>query len=465
MKNLFSSLLIVFFLTGILPIATANISMPAIFGSNMVLQQKSEVKFRGWAKTGEPVKLKADWLENELETKADNQGTWSLIVKTPKAGGPFTIRIKGFNEIVFENVLIGEVWLCSGQSNMEWTPNAGIIDKEAAIAEANHPDVRFFTVNYSTAKYPQNNCSGEWKVCSPETMANFSAIGYFFGKRLQEVLGVPVGLINSSWGGTPAEAWIPEQVINGDDFLKKAAAEQKPVPWGPVEPGRIYNAMIAPLVPFEIAGTIWYQGEGNTINSHAYKELLGALIGSWRSNWNKDFPFYFAQIAPYRYGDNFLGVEVRDEQRQALEINNTGMVILSDIGDTLDIHPRNKKGAGLRFANMALNRHYHAIDVEDSGPLFEKLQIKQNKVIVTFSHADGLYYKGDRISGFELAGQDGVFFPAEAKIEGKTVVLQSKNVDDPKSVRFAWWNTATPHLYNSAGLPASGFWEPVINNR
>ncbi len=457
MKYFFKSVFFLFLILNGNFIVKANITLPEIFADNMVLQQKSDVKIWGWAKPGEPVLLSADWLENSLETKADNQGTWSLILKTPVAGGPFVLRLKGYNEIVFKNVLVGEVWLCSGQSNMEWSANSGIINKEQEIAKANFPEIRFFTVGHSTAKYPQNHCSGDWKVCTPETMSEFSAIGYFFGIRLQEVLDVPIGLINSSWGGTPAEAWIPKEVIQGDDFLKKAAAEQKPVPWGPVEPGRLYNSMIAPLIPYQITGTIWYQGEGNTINPYAYKELLEALITSWRKDWNNDFPFYFAQIAPYKYGENFNGVIVRDEQRQALELENTGMIILSDIGDTLDIHPKNKQGAGLRFANMALNRYYKTIKIEDSGPLFKSMTIEKGKAIIFFTHADGLHSSGKNVKDFEIAGEDGVFYPADAKIKGQTVVLNSKNVDAPKAVRFAWRNTATPDLMNSAKLPASSF--------
>ncbi len=457
MKLKLKSLLIPVFSIILFSAANANISLPEIFGSNMVLQQKSDVKVWGWAKPGEPVKLMADWLSDDLETKADNQGTWSLMLKTPAAGGPFTIRINGYNEIVFENVLIGEVWLCSGQSNMEWSANAGLVNKEEEIANASYPKIRFYTVNNSTAVYPQNHCTGEWVECTPETMRNFSAIGYFFARDVQKVLDVPIGIVNSSWGGTPAEAWMPEEVFDKDFFLEEAATLQKSVPWGPVEKARIYNAMISPLVPFQIAGVLWYQGEANTVNAYAYKELLSGLISSWRKAWKKDFPFYFAQIAPYRYGDNFNGVEVRDEQRQALEVENTGMVILSDIGDTLDIHPKNKQGVGLRFANLALHRYYKALDAEDSGPLFQSMTIEKNKAIISFTHAEGLHSADKKVSYFEIAGNDGVYYPAEAKIEGEKVVLKSKKVDIPKMVRFAWRNTATPQLFNSAGLPASSF--------
>jgi len=296
----------------------------------MVLQRNSDVTFWGWAKPGEPIVIKTSWNGNESSTKADNQGTWKIVVKTPDAGGPYSVQIKGYNEINFKNILIGEVWLCSGQSNMEWSASAGLVNKDEEIAKANYPNVRFFSVYHSSARTPQNHCTGEWTECTPATMRDFSAIAYFFGQKLYEELGVPVGLINSSWGGTPAEAWMPEEVIHKDFFLLEAAGLQKPVPWGPVESGRLYNSMIAPLVPFKIAGALWYQGEANTINFYAYQELLTALIKSWRDKFGADFPFYFAQIAPYKYGRPFEGVEVREEQRKTLEVPNTGMVILSD---------------------------------------------------------------------------------------------------------------------------------------
>ena len=458
MKSISKTFLIVLFLPFFIQNSNANISLPEIFSDNMVLQQQSEVTFWGWAKPGEMVKLSADWLDSSLEIKTNNQGNWSLKVVTPKAGGPYNIQLKGFNEIEFKNVLIGEVWLCSGQSNMEWTANSGIINKEEEVAKADFPKIRLFTVYYGTADFPQQHLTGKWEECTPETMSNFSAIGYFFAKRLQEVLGVPVGIINSSWGGTPAEAWMKKEAVNADEFLKKAASLQKPVPWGPVETARIYNAMIAPLVPFSISGVLWYQGEANTINAYAYKELLSGLIANWRNDWNLNFPFYFAQIAPYKYGNNFDGVLVRDEQRQALEMENTGMVILSDIGDTLDIHPKNKQDVGLRFANLALNRHYKTIEVEDSGPLFQELIFVKNKAVVSFSHAEGLHSKKEKIRCFEMAGEDNVFYPADAKIIGDgKVEVHSKQVKVPKKVRFAWRNTATPNLFNGANLPASCF--------
>jgi sialate O-acetylesterase len=452
-KSLLISLILIFFIE----FTRANISLPEIFSSNMVLQQKSEVAFWGWAKTGEKVTIKADWLETELTATGSSQGKWRILVKTPVAGGPYNISIKGYNELVLRNVLIGEVWLCSGQSNMEWSAQSGINNGEEEIKNADNPEIRLFSVYQSTSLYPQDHFTGEWSVCTPETMRSFSVIAYLFARKLQKELGVPVGVINSSWGGTPAEAWMPEDVIQSDNFLREAAAKQKPVPWGPVETARIYNSMISPMIPFRIAGVLWYQGEANTVNAYAYKEMLTALIKSWRAKWDNEFPFYFAQIAPYKYGKPFEGVEVRDAQRRVLTVPNTGMIVLSDIGDTLNIHPKNKQDAALRFANLALKRTYNKEMPDDSGPLFKNMEVDKNKAIVSFEHSEGLHIKGERLTCFEIAGDDKVYYPAGAKIKDEQVIVQSEKVKVPVYVRFAWSNTATPNLFNGANLPASCF--------
>jgi sialate O-acetylesterase len=437
--------------------SNGNISLPEIFSDNMVLQQKSDVTIWGWAKTGEKVVLKADWLTAEISTTVDNQGKWSLILKTPEAGGPYNIHLKGYNELTLKNILIGEVWLCSGQSNMEWSAASGILNADEEIKNANYPDIRFFSVYHATSLYPQDHFTGEWTACTSESMRNFSVIAYLYARKLHEVLGVPIGVINSSWGGTPAEAWMPENIIKKDDFLREAASRQQPVPWGPVEPGRIYNSMISPLIPFRIAGVLWYQGEANTINAYAYKELLSALIHSWRTNWGYEFPFYYAQIAPYKYGRPYEGVEVREAQRKVLIVPNTGMIVLSDIGDTTNIHPKNKQAAALRFANLALNRYYNKVKTEDCGPLYKDMRIDRNKAIISFDHAEGLYVNGNKLNCFEIAGQDKIFYPATAKIKDNQVIVQSDKVKVPEAVRFAWSNTATPNLFNAANLPASCF--------
>jgi sialate O-acetylesterase len=444
-------------LTFFLQASNGNISLPEIFSDNMVLQQKSDVTIWGWAKTMEKITLKADWLDSELSTTADNQGKWSLVLKTPAAGGPFNILLKGYNELTLKNVLIGEVWLCSGQSNMEWSAGSGINNAEEEIRNANYEDIRFFSVYHATSKYPQDHFTGEWTACTSESMRSFSIIAYLYARKLHEALGVPIGVINSSWGGTPAEAWMPEDLINKDDLLREAATRQQPVPWGPVEPGRIYNSMISPLIPFRIAGVLWYQGEANTVNAYAYKDLLSALIQSWRTSWGYEFPFYYAQIAPYKYGRPDEGVEVREAQRKVLAVPNTGMIVLSDIGDTTNIHPKNKQDVALRFANLALNKYYSKVKMEDSGPLYKDMRIDRNKVMISFDHADGLYVKGDKLNCFELAGEDKIFYPATAKIKDNQVIVQSDKVKIPLAVRFAWSNTATPNLFNGANLPASCF--------
>jgi len=446
-----------FILLFFLQVGNANISLPEIFSDNMVLQQKSDVILWGWAKTGETIVVRADWMDSDISVKASDQGTWKITLKTPPAGGPFNIHLKGYNEVILKDVLIGEVWLCSGQSNMEMSAQSGINNSEEEIKNANYPEIRLFTVSSSTSHFPQDHLAGRWSVCTPEEMKTFSAIGYFFARKLHNELGVPVGIINSSWGGTPAEAWMPEEAIQKDDFLHQAAAKQKPVPWGPVEPARIYNAMINPLIPFHIAGVLWYQGEANTINYYAYKQLLSALITSWRSKWGYDFPFYYAQIAPYKYGNPFEGVEVRDAERRALDVPNTGMAVLSDICDTLNIHPKNKQDAAMRLANIALNRFYKSVKLEDSGPLYKGMTIDKNKAIISFDHSEGLHAKGDKLTYFEIAGEDKVFYPAEAKIKDRQVIVLSKKVKSPVAVRFAWRNTATPNLFNGVNLPASCF--------
>lgn len=441
-----------FFSTGF-----ARISLPAIFADNMVLQQKTEVEIWGWGKPREKISIDFGWTDESQTIEVTNQGRWRTTVQTPSAGGPYIIKLKGSNEITLSNVLIGEVWICSGQSNMEWSANAGIDNAALEIQMANYPNIRFFSVHHRSAMEPQIDLEGNWEECSSETMQDFSAIAYFFARKLQHDINVPIGLINSSWGGTPAEAWMPAEAIASNSTLATAAKVLEPVPWGPHEVARIYNAMIAPIHDFKIAGVLWYQGESNTINGGAYREMFGTLIESWRAKWGYDFPFYFAQIAPYKYGRPHEGAIIRDAQRRTLELPQTAMVVTSDIGDTTDIHPKNKQDVGLRLANLALVNHYKTLDQETSGPLFNRMVVKKNKLEVYFDHAEGLHYRGDQLTHFEIAGKDKVFHPAQASIEGDKVVVKSAAVTRPTKVRFAWGNLATPNLFNTAGLPASCF--------
>lgn len=437
--------------------AFARLSLPAVFGDHMVLQQHAEITPWGWGDPLEKVQVSSSWEDKVYESETDNYGKWKIILVTPQAGGPYSISIKGQNEITLSDVLIGEVWLCSGQSNMAWSAASGITDAAAEIAKATVPELRFFRVEKRAADHPQIDVVGKWEVCTPGSMQYFSAVAYFFGKELTGKLKVPVGLILSAWGGTPAEAWIPEEVFKEDQKLKSSANMMKETPWGPHRPSQTFNGMLASLTQTKLAGVLWYQGEDNTANPADYEAMFKSLILSWRAKWNTDLPFYFVQIAPYNYGDGFAGVQVRDAQRRVRrETPETGMVVSSDIGDVADIHPKNKKDVGLRLANLALQKKYKITDQLVEGPDFSALTVQGNKVTIDFEMAEGLYFS-NKEQLFEVAGKDQIFYPASAKIKGKSVEVFSKKVKAPVSVRFAWANTSLSNLFNSANLPASSF--------
>lgn len=437
--------------------AWANVVLPAIFNSHMVLQQKSEITIWGWAKPGEEVSVTGSWDNKTVKILTPSNATWQVKLQTPTAGGPYTLTVKGYNQIVLEDILIGEVWLCSGQSNMEWSARLKFDNHESEVKNANHPQIRFFSVAHKTATSPQIDLTGKWQTCSPETMIDFSATGYFFGRELQKNLNVPIGLINSSWGGTPAETWCSAEIIAQNSILAQASAKMEEVRWGPVKPGLIYNAMIAPLVPFQIAGAIWYQGESNVGQPFSYDELLAALIQNWRKDWGYNFPFYYVQIAPYEYGMPQQGAYLRESQRLAMHTPNTGMVVVSDIGNIKDIHPSNKQDVGKRLANWALHKTYGKSEILFSGPLYKEMKVEKDKIRVFFDYAEGLMMKGKELILFEIAGDDQKFYPAKAKIDKNTVIVQAKEVKKPVAVRFAWSNIAEPNLFNGAGLPASCF--------
>ena len=435
----------------------ANVSVPSIWGDHMVLQQNAKVKIHGWGHPLEKVKITTSWSTDTLKTEVDNHANWSLVLYTPEAGGPHSIKIQGYNTLQIEDILIGELWLLSGQSNMEWMTGAGIIGGDEAIKKATNNEIRFFEVTDRTANYPTYDVSGHWEVCTPETMPSFSAIGYFFGEKLQENLNIPVGLISSNWGGTPIETWIPKDTILNNEKLLAASKLLEEYAWAPIDPGVCYNAMIAPLMPFPIAGVLWYQGEANTDNPDSYTDMLLKMVESWRKGFQSDFTFCFAQIAPLAGYEPEAGVKVRDAQRRALAIPNTGMIVLSDIGDTTNIHPKNKIPAGQRFADLVLNKTYGMKEFPVSGPLFSDYKVDGKKVIVSFDYNDGLHIDGKKLTLFELAGQDGVWYPAKATIKNDQVIVTSSEVKKPINVRYGWSNPATPNLFNSWKLPASCF--------
>ena len=439
----------------------AEVTLPNVLSDGMVLQRNANVKLWGWANTGEKVQITTSWDSKEYQIETSITAKWEIEISTPEAGGPFVINFKGDeNEVSLKNVLIGEVWLCSGQSNMEWsaTTSAGIDNAQEEIENANYPNIRFFTVPRRTSEYPQENFPGKWEKCTPETMKDFSAVAYFFARRLQKELNIPVGLIDNAWGGSPAEVWATKSVFDENDDLKEVAKNLEDTPWSPVTPSYLYNGMVHALTPFKIAGTIWYQGESNVSRHAHYKKMFSEMVGSWRKAWGYNFPFYYVQIAPYKYDNPEEGAHLRNVQREALEvIPNSGMVVVSDIATVNDIHPPNKQDVGLRLANLALKKTYSSYEGEVNGPLFKKHKIDGKKVEVTFDHAEGLMVRGKKLAHFEIAGSDGKYHPAKATIKNDKVIVSSKNVPRPMHVRFAFSNTAEPNLFNGAGLPASTF--------
>jgi sialate O-acetylesterase len=328
------------------------------------------------------------------------------------------------------------------------------------IKNADHPEIRFFHIQKKAAPYPQEEVRGKWEVCSPETVGSFSGVGYFFGRTIYENLHRPVGLIESCWGASPVATWTPEEVYKNNQRLTASAAKIPQGRWSPVKPARAFNAMIAPIIDFSIAGVIWYQGEANTKYWSTYQEAFSDLIHSWRNLWKKQFPFYFVQISPFKYATPYGGAMVREAQLETYrQVANTGMVVVTDITtDTNNIHPKNKQEVGKRLAKWALANTYHEEGINFSGPLYRTMEIKGNKIVIHFDFAkDGLLKKGDELTHFIIAGDDHQFVPAVAKIHDSTVIVYSPKVKHPVAVRMGFTNTAIPRLFNTAGFPASPF--------
>lgn len=438
----------------------AKIILPSVFADNMVLQQNSTVAIWGWSDPGETVKIVAGWNEKDtIKVKANNSSKWTTTIKTIGAGGPYSIRILGSSRVELKNVMLGEVWICSGQSNMEWSVNAKIINGEEEAAKANHPNIRIFHVQKIGAEYPQENCNATWTVCSPETMRATSAVGYFFARELQQKLNVPIGIIVSAWGGTPAEVWIEKSRIEKNATLNNHKYNEK-FDWWPGTPGTLYNSMIAPLVPYGIAGAIWYQGESNCGNYQIYAQLMKTLIENWRADFKKDFPFYLVQIAPYTYGDKGTSEYLREQQELITKtVPNTGMVVVSDLVDNVkDIHPRNKVDVGKRLANYALAETYKQNISAYKSPAYQSMQVEKDKIRLSFSDViTGLKSTGKTPMQFLIAGDDQKFVPATAKIEGSTVILSSKLVKTPVAARFCFDDTSMPDVFSTEGLPLAPF--------
>jgi sialate O-acetylesterase len=490
--------------------AGGELTVAPLFQDHMVLQRDTAIPVWGTADPDAVIVLRLAGKDEQVT--ADHAGVWMVRLPELNAGGPHTLTVtSGTEALMFTDILIGDVWVCSGQSNMEW-PVAASRDPETEIAAASYPEIRIITVAKKTSQEPLGTFEGTWSAVTPESIPSFSAVAYYFGRELQKELGVPVGLINTSWGGTPAESWTSHETIAGQfshflehwegviaaypDALKqyeevtlkewearaeKARSEgqpEPPRPWppqGPDSPGRpssLYNGMIAPLVPYAIKGAIWYQGESNAGDSMTYRRLFPDMITNWREAWGQgDFPFLFVQLANFtprldhpQPVSDWAGL--REAQLMTLSLPNTGMAVTIDIGDAADIHPKNKQDVGKRLALAALKVAFDK-DVVYSGPIFHAARFEGDTVVLSFDHTDGgLECKGDRLTGFAIAGEDKVFHWADAEIEGDTVLVRSVDVSVPAAVRYGWAENPECNLYNGAGLPASPFrtddwWEGV----
>lgn len=477
----------------------AEVTVPTLLADHMVVQRGLPVHVWGMGAPHEAVS--ASFRGETKAGTADEDGRWSIYLSPGESGGPFQLTIKATNTIVLNDILVGDVWVASGQSNMEF-PMTGLANAQTEIAAAQFPKIRLFLVKHKPADYPLENVDSKgWAACTPETVADFSAVAYFFARNLQQKLGVPIGLIESSWGGTAAESWTSLHTLAADAALMpvfaarskmvdeqpttvlrqqreqreyeqavaQAKAEGKPAPWpqwhpdfAAWAPSALYNGMIAPLTPFAIGGVIWYQGEANASPDRAslYARLFQTMIRDWRNAWGEgDFPFLFVQIANWNTEPGEMWPEVRNAQRQALALKNTGMAVTIDIGDPNDIHPKNKQDVGLRLS-LAARAITFGEKIEWSGPLYRQITPEGHALRVWFDHANGLMAKGPEVTGFELAGADGKYSTAAAKIDGTSVVVSSSAVPAPVSVRYAWAPNPNCNLFNKQGLPASPFQAP-----
>ena len=463
----------------------ADVKLPSIFGNSMVLQRDLPVPVWGWAEPGE--KVTVSLAGQSKDTVADAKGQWRVALDPLKTNAEGqSLKIAGNNTIELGDVLVGEVWICSGQSNMEFGLGGAVNGKEE-VAAANHPQIRLFQVQGKlTAALPQEECPGKWAVCQPNTVGGFSAVGYFFGRRLQQELGVPIGLVNSSWGGTRIEPWTTLSGFRSVAELKELAdevsaremkAEQgEKVEVGGGTPEAICNAMIRPLAPFAMRGAIWYQGESNGGEGETYYQKTKALVNGWRELFNPDLAFYWVQLADFQQptedpagGDGWA--KLRESQVKSLTIPHTGMAAITDIGDAKDIHPRNKQDVGWRLAQWALNQTYGKKGLVPSGPLYKSIQVEGNAIRITFDHVGGGLIVGEKsgleptkeipggqLKRFAIAGADKKWSWAQATIDGATIVVKSPEVANPVAVRYGFsMNPAGANLYNKEGIPASPF--------
>ena len=458
--------------------ARADVKLPAIFGNHMVLQREQKVPVWGWADEDELVIVQ--FHDQVVQTRAKG-GKWRVDLAPMKAsatGKDFLVL--GKNRVELKDVVVGEVWFCSGQSNMEWSIAASKNAKDE-IAAANNPRIRHFKVPHVTADKPQTEVKtqGGWQLTTPEVAGNFTAVGYFFAREIQKDLDVPIGLIGCNWGGTRIEPWTPPVGFQQVPALKSISTNLTNFPQKAANGSinhqtalAIYNAMVHPIVPYGMRGALWYQGESNNGEGMLYYEKMKALIGGWRTIWNQgSFPFYYVQLAPYFYGTNRVEhlPGIWEAQTATLSVPNTGMAVTTDISTVRDIHPPNKQEVGHRLALWALAKTYGKPVKSYASPVFGSLQIDGAKARISFKNAEGglKSLDGKPLTWFTIAGADKKFVPAQAEISGGTVTVSSPEVKKPVAVRFGWDQIAEPNLANAAGLPASPFrtdkWSDATN--
>lgn len=439
--------------------------MPAFFSDSMVLQQQTEAVIWGTDKPKTNIMVNGSWGKNS-STKTDEKGKWRLTIQTPTAGGPYSVKIKGSETITLNNVLIGEVWLCSGQSNMEMPvkgyANQPVLGSNETILQSTNPNIRVYTSARVISRTPAYNIKGNWKFASPATTGNFSAAAYFFAKKMNDVLGVPIGLIVNAWGGSSVESWMDSSTLAA--FGKVVIPEKIMYNEANKTPTALYNSMLHPYIGFTIKGVIWYQGEGNRRNPEQYQSLFSSMIYAWRNQWKQGiFPFYFVQIAPHGGNVNLTGALVREAQLKTMQaVEKTGMVVTLDIGEQNVIHPAQKELVGNRLAYWALAKDYNKPGIAFSGPVYQRMEkTKGDSLIVSFDYAElGLTTFGKPLTEFEIAGEDKVFYPAQAiftKDKRTCITVWSDQVKNPVSLRYAFKNWVEGCLYNTQGLPASSF--------
>jgi sialate O-acetylesterase len=446
--------------------AAAAVKLPSIIGDNMVLQRDQVLPIWGWDEPGTEVTVTLG--DAQASATAGDDGKWQVNLPAQQAGGPHELTIQGSDKVTLNNVLIGEVWLCSGQSNMEWTVSLSN-NPEEEIAAGDHPRIRHIKIAHTPADKPQSNVPSQgWEIASPQTVANFTAVGYYFARQIAQELDVPVGIIGCNWGGTRIEPWTPPEGFAQVPALKSISDNIANYPEknekGEINhqtPLALYNGMISPLVPFAIRGALWYQGESNNGEGMLYHEKMKALIAGWRSLWkNESLPFYFVQLAPFRYGGDATRLAgIWEAQAATLAVPHTGMAVTVDIGDVKDIHPKNKQDVGKRLALWALANTYGRKDLVYSGPLYKSMKVEGNKIRIEFDHVGGglTSRDGKPLTWFTIAGEDKNFVEAKAEIDGDTVVVSADSVDKPVAVRFGWDETAEPNLSTVDGLRASRF--------